>query len=127
MVAAADKRGDQRQDLCVPIEVSVFSTVHWKEITSNSVNISRKGLHFISIKPFLPGTVIRIRTRPWMTSGEPPSFTQLRNLIIAEVRWCQPVVLDSGSAFSVGAYCISPTTECTVACKEKACVETYGV
>jgi hypothetical protein len=109
MEAAPDKRADQRQDLCVPIEVSVFSTVHWEEITSNSVNISRNGLHFISIKPFTPRTVIRIRTHPPKPLGEScSSVFPLPTLIIAEVKWCQPVVLDSGLAFRVGAYCIFP-------------------
>jgi hypothetical protein len=109
MEAAPDKRSDQRQDLCVPIEVSVVSAVHWEEITSSSVNISRKGLHFISVKPFTPRTVIRIRTHPSKLLGESSSSgIPLPTLIIAEVKWCQPVVLDSGLAFRVGAYCILP-------------------
>lgn len=85
-----EKRRDNRLYHEMPISCAYFNTPHFHKAKTG--NFSSNGMHLISDHEFYPGSSVVIRTAP----KDPGSnleygFDELRQITIAEVKWCRKV------------------------------------
>jgi hypothetical protein len=83
---------------------SIFSTQHWMEVHTQSVNLSRKGVGFVGKRPLERNTVVCIRSVP--SQGFENYEVQGLHIpcrVMAEVRWCRRRFSPDGPLYSIGA------------------------
>jgi hypothetical protein len=101
----SEKRHHERFARRWTMAYSIFSTQHWMEVHTQSVNVSRKGVSFLAKQPLALNTVVCIRPVP--SQGiENLEFQGLHIpcRVMAEVKWCQRRFSPDGPLYTIGAH-----------------------
>lgn len=101
----SEKRRHERFPRRRTMAYSIFSTQHWMEVHTQSVNVSRKGVSFLAEQPLSLNTVVCIRSVP-SQDIENLEFQHphIPCRVMAEVRWCQRRFSTDGPLYTIGAH-----------------------
>lgn len=101
----SEKRRHERFARRRTMVYSIFSTQHWMEVHTQSVNVSRKGVSFLAKQPLALNTVVCIRPVPSQgieNFGFQDLYIPCR--VMAEVKWCQRRFSPDGPLYTIGAH-----------------------
>jgi hypothetical protein len=95
-----DQRADQRLTCAVPIEWVFFNAL--ERFHGRMTDVSAQGGCVESNQPVMPGDAVFVRL---MSSDGSGTDRILRQLMLAEVKWCRPLLLESSRQYRFGVKC----------------------
>jgi hypothetical protein len=99
----AEQRADERFVSKLPIIFSFFSSRFWHEYTSMTLNHSKDGMCFESIRPLTPGTNLFIRVdKNSNLDSDTNQGVLLRTSTLAVVKWCRKLSDAQRTCYCVG-------------------------
>jgi len=98
-----EKRSLQRCNYKAPVTCAFFNSDRFYR--AKTTNHSRDGIFFLSNFPLKPGSYIYVRVEKDTPAASAQKFCgcgAIRFLGLAEVKWCQENINDSGSLYTAG-------------------------
>jgi len=100
----SEKRRHKRFARPRTMAYSIFSTQHWMEVHTKSVNLSQKGIGFVVKQPLALNTVVCIRSVSSQgIENHEVQGPHIPYRVMAEVRWCRKLFSSDGPLYTIGA------------------------